>query len=149
MYNDNTISLTRSIEEPMRHNGTIIPKWQMLGQISICDGCCCGKTEKGHPAVPVQWLKQEWKVRGLLKRVHLSVSGCLGPCDVPNVVMITSSEGTQWLACLDRQRHYAMLADWAEQSKNAEELLSLPRELQELALMPYREQRQLAFEGRR
>ncbi len=127
----------------------IIPKRLMLAQISICDGCCCGKTEKGHPPVPVQWLKQEWKVRGLLKRVHLSISGCLGPCDVPNVVMITSSEGTQWLALLNSQRHYTMLADWAEQSKNADELLPLPRELQELALMPYREQSQLAFEGHR
>jgi cobaltochelatase CobN len=127
----------------------IVPKRLMLAQISICDGCCCGKTEKGHPAVPVQWLKQEWKLRGLLKRIHLSISGCLGPCDVPNVVMITSSEGTQWLALLNSQRHYAMLADWAEQSKNADELLPLPRELQEFALMPYREQPQLAFAGHR
>ncbi len=85
----------------------------------------------------------------LLKRVHLSISGCLGPCDVSNVVMITNSEGTQWLALLDSQRHYAMLADWAEQSKDADELLPLPKELRELALMPYREQPQLAFEGQR
>ena len=97
----------------MSQSEVITPKWQMLAQISICDGCCCGKKEKGHPEVPVQWLKQEWKVRGLLKRVHLSVSGCLGPCDMPNVVMITNSEGTQWLARLYSRRHFAMLADWA------------------------------------
>ena len=133
----------------MKQVVAIIPKRPMLGQISICDGCCCGKTEKGHPAVPVEWLKQEWKLRGLLKRVHLSISGCLGPCDVPNVVMITHSEGTQWLACLNSRRHYAMLADWAEQSKEADELLPLPEDLRVLALMPYREQRQPAFEVRR
>ena len=133
----------------MKQNGAITPKRPMLGQICICDGCCCGKTEKGHPAVPVRWLKQEWKTRGLLKRVHLSISGCLGPCDVPNVVMITSSEGTQWLGGLDRQHHYAVLANWAEQSKDRDRLLPLPKELQEFALMPYREQPQLAFEGRR
>ena len=133
----------------MKQVGAIVPKRLMLGQISICDGCCCGKTEKGHPAVPVEWLKQEWKLRGLLKRVHLSISGCLGPCDVPNVVMITHSEGTQWLACLNSRRHYAMLADWAEQSKEADELLPLPEDLRVLALMPYREQRQPAFEVRR
>jgi cobaltochelatase CobN len=97
----------------------------------------------------VQWLKQEWKVRGLLKRVHLSISGCLGPCDVPNVVMITNSEGTQWLANLNSRRHFAMLADWAEQSKDADELLPLPKELLSLALMPYRAQAPLAFEGQR
>ena len=133
----------------MKQVGAIVPKRLMLGQISICDGCCCGKTGKGHPAVPVEWLKQEWKLRGLLKRVHLSISGCLGPCDVPNVVMITHSEGTQWLACLNSRRHYAMLADWAEQSKEADELLPLPEDLRALALMPYREQRQPAFEVRR
>ena len=133
----------------MKQVVAIIPKRPMLGQISICDGCCCGKTEKGHPAVPVEWLKREWKLRGLLKRVHLSISGCLGPCDVPNVVMITHSEGTQWLGCLSSQRHYAMLADWAEQSKEADELLPLPEDLRVLALMPYREQRQPAFEVRR
>lgn len=88
-------------------------------------------------------------MRGLLKRVHLTISGCLGPCDVPNVVMITHAGGTQWLARLSSQRHYAMLADWAEQSKSADELLPLPRELQELSLTPYREQSQLAVEGQR
>ena len=133
----------------MKQVVAIIPKRPMLGQISICDGCCCGKTEKGHPAVPVEWLKQEWKLRGLLKRVHLSISGCLGPCDVPNVVMITHSEGTQWLGCLGSQHHYVLLADWAEQSKNADELLPLPKDLRAFALMPYREQRQPAFEVRR
>ncbi len=131
----------------MSETGAITPKRLMLAQVGICDGCCCGKTEKGHPAVPVQWLKQEWKVRGLLKRVHLTICGCLGPCDVPNVVMITSSEGTQWLARLSTQRHYTMLADWAEQSKDADQLLPLPKELSEFSLMPYREQPQLAFEA--
>lgn len=99
----------------------------MLGQINICQGCCCGKTQKGHPEVPVDWLKREWKVRGLLKRVHLTISGCLGPCDVPNVVMITSAGGNLWLGNINQQRQYAMLADWAEQSKNNGVLLPLPR----------------------
>jgi hypothetical protein len=149
MYNENTISLTQSIEGHMSQADVITPKRLMLAQISICDGCCCGKTDKGHPEVPVQWLKQEWKVRGLLKRVHLSVSGCLGPCDVPNVVMITNSEGTQWLAHLNSRRQFAVLADWAEQSKDADELLPLPKELLSLALMPYRSQAPLGFEGQR
>ena len=34
---------------------------------------------------------------GLLKRVQLSISGCLGPCDIPNVVTISDDSGTQWL----------------------------------------------------
>jgi len=118
----------------------------MLAQISVCNGCCCGQTQKGHPEVPLQWLKTEWKQRGLLKRVHLSISGCLGPCDISNVVAITSSEGTLWLAGLNCQRHYALLADWAELSKNADALQPLPEELRRHFFTPYRKQEVLAFE---
>ena len=128
---------------------SILPKRQMLAQITVCQGCCCGRTDKGHPEVPTEWLKAEWKLRGLLKRVHLTISGCLGPCDVPNVVMITSSEGTQWLALIDGRRQYHLLADWAEQSKIADRLLPLPRELRRHALQPYIPQQTIRFEGAR
>src|ERR1700758_1593557 len=65
----------------------------VIGQITICRGCCCGNVERGLPEVPVEWLKSEWRKRGLLKRVQLTISGCVGPCDVPNVIVITSSAG--------------------------------------------------------
>src|SRR5579864_7016291 len=51
----------------------------VLGHVSVCQGCCCGNTANGKPAVPVEWLKKEWRARGLLKRIQLSISGCLGP----------------------------------------------------------------------
>lgn len=117
----------------------VVTKRPMLGQISVCNGCCCGQTKKGHPEVPVEWLKQEWKYRGLLKRVHLTISGCLGPCDVPNVILITGAEGTQWLANISRRREFEMLADWAEQSKMADCLLPLPREFDGHRLAAYKD----------
>jgi (2Fe-2S) ferredoxin len=116
----------------------VTTKRPMLGQISICNGCCCGQTHKGHPEVPADWLKKEWKYRGLLKRVHLTISGCLGPCDVPNVVLITSEEGTQWLANISQRRQYEMLADWAEKSKEVDRLLPLPREFNAHRLAAFR-----------
>lgn len=117
----------------------ITTKRPMLAQISVCNGCCCGHVEKGNPVVPVEWLKNEWKCRGLLKRVHLSISGCLGPCDVPNVVMITGADGVQWLAQITQQRQYAMLADWAEQSRAADRLIPLPREFDAHRLAAFQE----------
>lgn len=63
-----------------------------------------------------------------------------------NVVMITSSEGTQWLGGLNSQRHYELLADWAEQSKIEDKLLPLPKELYSKSLSAYRKQEPLAFE---
>jgi (2Fe-2S) ferredoxin len=117
----------------------ICTKRPMLGQINVCNGCCCGQTQKGHPEVPVEWLKREWKYRGLLKRVHLTISGCLGPCDVANVVLVTSPEGTQWLAEITQRRQYELLADWAEQSKIADRLLPMPREFDAHRLAAFRD----------
>jgi cobaltochelatase CobN len=114
-------------------------KLPMLGQIIVCNGCCCGQTQKGHPEVPVEWLKREWKYRGLLKRVHLTISGCLGPCDVPNVVLITGPQGTHWLGRISHAKQYQILADWAEQSKLADRLLPLPAEFNKHRLTAYRE----------
>ena len=73
-------------------------KRRVIGQLIICKGCCCGATQNGRPEVPVEWLKEEWRKRGLLKRFQLSISGCLGPCDLPNVVAINSETSSQWLA---------------------------------------------------
>ena len=72
----------------------LVTKRLVLGNVAVCLGCCCGNTERGKPAVPVDWLKKEWKARGLLKQIQLTISGCLGPCDVPNVVAISDERGT-------------------------------------------------------
>jgi len=49
----------------------------VIGHLTVCQGCCWGNTENGRPPVPVDWLKKEWRARGLLKRVQLTISGCL------------------------------------------------------------------------
>jgi hypothetical protein len=33
----------------------------VIGQVTICRGCCCGNTDRGLPEVPVEWLKNEWR----------------------------------------------------------------------------------------
>jgi (2Fe-2S) ferredoxin len=128
-----------SVRVNQESRAAICTKRPVLGQINVCNGCCCGQTQKGHPEVPVEWLKRDWKYRGLLKRVHLTISGCLGPCDVANVVLVTSPEGTQWLAEITQRRQYELLADWAEQSKIADRLLPLPREFDAHRLAAYRD----------
>src|SRR5690242_15380508 len=50
-------------------NPALDTKRRVIAQVTICSGCCCGNTERGLPAVPVDWLKSEWRKRGLLKRV--------------------------------------------------------------------------------
>jgi hypothetical protein len=110
----------------------------VLGQVAVCQGCCCGNTANGRPAVPAEWLKTEWRARGLLKRIQLSISGCLGPCDVPNVVTISNENGTRWLGQITEFHQYRTLVEWAVSSKDAGELLPLPKEFRQHVLHPFR-----------
>jgi hypothetical protein len=112
----------------------------VLGQVTICTGCCCGAVARGHPNVPVDWLKHEWRARGLLKRIQLTISGCVGPCDVPNVVVITSASGTEWLGGIREFSQYQALVAWASHSKEKGALLPLPAEFQRHTLDPFRRQ---------
>jgi len=110
----------------------------VAGQITICRGCCCGNVERGLPGVPVEWLKNEWRKRGLLKRVQLTISGCVGPCDVPNVVVITNPRGTEWLGNVTEFDQYRSLLEWALRCRDAGEMLSLPREFDKNRISPFR-----------
>jgi cobaltochelatase CobN len=109
----------------------------VVGQITVCRGCCCGNTERDLPEVPVEWLKNEWRKRGLLKRVQLTISGCVGPCDVPNVVVITTSSGTEWLGNIYHFAQYRSLLEWAVRCRDAGEMLALPREFLEFRINPF------------
>jgi hypothetical protein len=75
--------------------------------------------------------------RGLLKRIQLSISGCLGPCDIPNVVTISNESGTQWLGGIIEFGQYRALLEWAIASRDAGELLALPNQFREHCLHPF------------
>lgn len=86
----------------------------------------------------MEWLKGEWRKRGLLKRVQLTISGCVGPCDVPNVVVITSLSGTEWLGNVVKFDQYQSLLEWAVRCRDAGEMLALPGEFHEYRISPFR-----------
>jgi hypothetical protein len=109
----------------------------VIGQVIVCSGCCCGAVQRGKPEVPVDWLKQTWRTQGLLKNIQLTISCCLGPCDLPNVVRISSSANDIWLGNVTRE-HYAVLVDWAVQSKSAGAFVPLPRSLDSFRFDPFR-----------
>jgi hypothetical protein len=109
----------------------------VIGQITICRGCYCGNTERGLPEAPVEWLKGEWRRHGLLKRVQLTISGCVGPCDVPNVVVITSPENEVWLGNISRFEEYRDLLEWALRCRDAGEMLALPSQFHERRISPF------------
>ena len=42
--------------------------------INICDGCCCGRVEKGHNEVPVNELKRIWEKNKLHDKIKLTLT---------------------------------------------------------------------------
>jgi cobaltochelatase CobN len=103
-----------------------------VAQIILCQGCCCGQTARGLPAVPLDWLKPIWKTEKLNKIVQLTVSGCLGPCDLPNVCCISTPEEQTWYGRLTTQEDYAVLLNWARRCRERGQLQPLPSELEHL-----------------
>jgi cobaltochelatase CobN len=103
-----------------------------LAQIFLCQGCCCGQTERGLPAVPLEWLKPIWKSEKLNKVVQLTVSGCLGPCDLPNVCCVVTPTEQAWYGRLTTQEDYAVLLAWARRCRERGEVVPLPTELAHL-----------------
>ncbi|MNW34500.1 (2Fe-2S) ferredoxin domain-containing protein [Paenibacillus massiliensis] len=107
----------------------VTTKRRVLGQVMVCNGCCCGRTEKGKPGIPMDRLKSRWKEEKLLKSVQLTITGCLGPCDIANVVSIQTPEGPIWLGRIEEEADYDALIDWAIASRDEERLQALPERL--------------------
>jgi cobaltochelatase CobN len=82
-------------------------------QLLLCKGCCCGRTDRGLPEVPVEKIKAIWKAEKLNRGVQLTISGCLGPCDLPNVAVIVNAHGAAWYGRLEGDAPYDALITWA------------------------------------
>jgi hypothetical protein len=105
-------------------------KRHVLAQVVVCKGCCCGRTDKGRPGLPEERLKTTWKKERLLKTIQLTISGCVGPCDVPNVVQIITAAGIEWYGLLNEDAHYDALMEWARACHASQSLLPRPETLE-------------------
>jgi len=96
------------------------------GQLFVCHGCCCGRTEKGFPALPLEQFKAQWKARGIRRRFHLTISGCLGPCALANVVMIQFRGASIWFHSINGDQDVDDIYDYVEQMLLANRYLPPP-----------------------
>ncbi len=90
-----------------------VTKRQPLAQLVFCQGCCCGRTDRGRPEVPDGRLKAVWKEEKLNRSVQLTISGCLGPCDLANVALVITPDGNRWFGGLAGDAVYDALINWA------------------------------------
>lgn len=97
-----------------RSDGLLKKSRLVTGQLLVCQGCCCGNIDKGHSPVPLQEFKQQWRERDLSKRIHLTVSGCLGPCALANVVLILFDGRAIWLHSINTTNHVTAIYNYLE-----------------------------------
>jgi cobaltochelatase CobN len=102
-------------------------------QVLLCKGCCCGQTDRGFPAVPVERIKAIWKAEKLNRSVQLTISGCLGPCDLANVAVIVTAAGTAWYGRLEGDAPYDAIVAWARECAAAGATLPVPEVLEPCA----------------
>jgi len=97
-----------------------------LAQLIFCEGCCCGRTDRGKPELPVKLLKEVWRTERLNASVQLTISECLGPCDLTNVTLVLTATGSTWLGGLAGDAAYDELIEWARLCHSAGEVQALP-----------------------
>lgn len=108
----------------------------MAPRLMVCDGCCCGRLEKGNDVVPIDMLKTAWEEHGLKDHVKLSISGCLGPCSMNNVSLMMDGNDRIWLGKLGTSEHYDALVTWAQSIGEQGQMTPLPEELKNHQFKP-------------
>jgi len=106
--------------------------------LMVCaKGCCCGRTEHGHAAVPVDFYKQEYKKRRIRKQVQLTMSGCLGPCPVANVVLLFFDGRPVWFQSINGEHQIRAIFDYVQLMLAADGYLPPPPELADYVFTYY------------
>jgi cobaltochelatase CobN len=108
----------------------LVTKRLARAQVACCVGCCCGQTDRGFPPVPVERLKAVWKAEKLNKTVQLTISGCLGPCDLANVILVMTAGSMYWFGGITDDAVFDAVVDWARACHAASALLPLPAVLE-------------------
>lgn len=108
---------------------------QLSGNLFVCakqhGSCCCGWDEKGRmPFDPSLW-GDEWERRRIRNRLHLTFSGCLGPCAAGNNALLQIHGRSIWLKDLNDPALIPAVYDYAQAMLTAGRVLPPPPALAE------------------
>ncbi len=113
-----------------RMDGRMMNLVHHRGHLLVCSkGCCCGLTDRGFAPVPEDLYHREWEGRKLRNRVHLTQSGCLGPCILANVVLLTFDGHPIWFQSVNTQEQILAIFDYIEAMLAADRYLPPPPQL--------------------
>ncbi|MHB1559683.1 MAG: cobaltochelatase subunit CobN [Isosphaeraceae bacterium] len=114
----------------LRPDGKQIYLLQKRAHLFVCaKGCCCGRTDRGNPAVPVDFYKKEYARRKLRQRVQLTMSGCIGPCPMMNAVLLVFDGHSVWFQSINSEPQVGALYDHVDAMLAADSYLPPPPEL--------------------
>ncbi|MEO1164870.1 MAG: cobaltochelatase subunit CobN [Chloroflexota bacterium] len=114
----------------LRTDGKLINIVHHRGHLLICSkGCCCGLTERGFAPVPEDLYHHEWESRKLRNRVHLTQSGCLGPCTMANVVLLMFDGHPIWFQSINTEALIRAIFDYIDAMLEADKYLPPPPNL--------------------
>jgi len=107
---------------------------QLQGQLFVCTqqngSCCCGWAEKGRlPFDPGHLWGDEWERRKIRNRLHLTFTGCLGPCAVGNNALLQLHGRSIWLKGLNDPALVPAVFDYAQAMLDAGAVLPVPEKL--------------------
>ena len=108
----------------------------MPAKVTVCEGCCCGNVDKGHPEVPVNYLLDAWNEYDIAKHVELEISGCLGPCSKHNVSILKIYDKEIWIGELNEESHYKAIVEWASKFSSIQGGHAIPKILQDHVFDP-------------
>lgn len=121
-----------------RGDGKSINLVQRRGHLSYCyNACCCGRTDRGYSAVPVDLYKSEWLRRKLRNVVHMTKGGCLGPCTLANVVTLLFDGHSVWFHSVNSDWQVTAIFDYIDSMVEADRFLVPPAELNEYVFQFY------------
>jgi len=108
---------------------------QLQGNLFVCTrqsgSCCCGWAEKGRMPFDQALWGDEWERRRIRNRLHLTFSGCLGPCAAGNNALLQILGRSIWLKDLNDPALPPLVFDYAESMLAAGSLLYPPEALRD------------------
>ena len=103
---------------------------QLAGNLFVCTrqngSCCCGWEEKGRLPFATSLWSDEWEARRIRNRLHLTFTGCLGPCAAGNNALLQLFGRSIWFKDLNDPALVPAVFDYAQAMLAAGRVLTPP-----------------------
>jgi YHS domain-containing protein len=114
---------------------------QLHGNLFVCSrssgSCCCGWAEKDRAPINTALYEEEWERRNIRNKLHLTFTGCLGPCASGNNALLQLFGQSIWFKDLNDDRYIPAIFDYIESMLRAQRVLPPPPDLAEHVFLRY------------